>query len=174
MPAFRNQTSPRRAGPAKSSSLFWKNCCRLMSAFWHLADNPTAPEFVRYWTKADKVDCAGNRLTSLSAYRYSKLTLRPSSNPALLKALRNGARSTDAVSAPDCCARPFGAGNLPHGGGISIATGAPCFSRSKKMSARKPDGLTSRGSKASALRFLPVTSARSLSKRMLSLAPSHQ
>jgi len=22
--------------------------------FWHLADNPTAPAFVRYWTKADK------------------------------------------------------------------------------------------------------------------------
>jgi hypothetical protein len=22
--------------------------------YWHLADNPTAPEFVRYWTKADK------------------------------------------------------------------------------------------------------------------------
>jgi hypothetical protein len=21
--------------------------------FWHLADNPTAPAFVRYWTKAD-------------------------------------------------------------------------------------------------------------------------
>jgi hypothetical protein len=23
--------------------------------FWHLADNPIAPTFVRYWTKADKV-----------------------------------------------------------------------------------------------------------------------
>lgn len=22
--------------------------------YWHLADNPTAPVFVRYWTKADK------------------------------------------------------------------------------------------------------------------------
>jgi hypothetical protein len=24
-------------------------------SFWHLADNPAAPGFVRYWTKADKV-----------------------------------------------------------------------------------------------------------------------
>jgi len=23
-------------------------------AYWHLADNSAAPEFVRYWTKADK------------------------------------------------------------------------------------------------------------------------
>ena len=23
--------------------------------YWHLADNPTAPAFVRFWTKADKV-----------------------------------------------------------------------------------------------------------------------
>jgi hypothetical protein len=33
------------------------HCNRLAQAqvcLWHLADNPTAPAFVRYWTKADK------------------------------------------------------------------------------------------------------------------------
>jgi hypothetical protein len=34
--------------------------CRSFAAsanvrYWHLADNPTAPAFVRYWTEADKV-----------------------------------------------------------------------------------------------------------------------
>jgi hypothetical protein len=25
-------------------------------AYWHLANNPVAPAFVRYWTKADKAE----------------------------------------------------------------------------------------------------------------------
>jgi len=27
--------------------------CSANGRFWHLADNPTAPAFVRFWTKAD-------------------------------------------------------------------------------------------------------------------------
>src|SRR5450755_2571879 len=31
-------------------------CCllRCVVAYWHKADNPVAPAFVRFWTKADK------------------------------------------------------------------------------------------------------------------------
>jgi hypothetical protein len=28
--------------------------CLASVCFWHKADNPTVPAFVRYWTKADK------------------------------------------------------------------------------------------------------------------------
>ena len=28
---------------------------RCIGRYWHIADNPTTPAFVRFWTKADKV-----------------------------------------------------------------------------------------------------------------------
>jgi hypothetical protein len=30
-------------------------CQRRFTVIWHIADNPTVPAFVRFWTKADKV-----------------------------------------------------------------------------------------------------------------------
>ena len=42
-------------------------------AYWHLADNPAVPAFVRFWTKADKrrfLACDG-----LSAYASSREVL---------------------------------------------------------------------------------------------------
>ena len=32
-----------------------RSCCGAFGRLWHKADNPVAPAFVRYWTRADKV-----------------------------------------------------------------------------------------------------------------------
>jgi hypothetical protein len=47
-----------------------------MSAFWHLADNPTAPEFVRYWTKADKVDFSARMVCPLPKADMPRATIK--------------------------------------------------------------------------------------------------
>jgi hypothetical protein len=37
--------------------------------FWHLTDNPTAPMFVRYWTRADNRQfLAGDGLSAFDPY----------------------------------------------------------------------------------------------------------
>jgi hypothetical protein len=42
----------------KKTKFVWRELYELLSIrrdvrLWHLADNPVAPAFVRYWTKAD-------------------------------------------------------------------------------------------------------------------------
>ena len=48
-------------------------------AYWHLADKPTAPEFVRYWTKADNGGvCPGGGLSASLIGRSGSSTFKPS------------------------------------------------------------------------------------------------
>src|ERR1017187_10736806 len=47
--------------------------------FWHLADNPTAPAFVRYWTKADKAGFWREMVCPLLTHKRHGVDVRSSS-----------------------------------------------------------------------------------------------
>jgi hypothetical protein len=53
---------------------FGSACLKCDVAYWHIADNAAAPEFVRYWTRADKVALgASNSLSTNDPSRHWRL-----------------------------------------------------------------------------------------------------
>ena len=57
MPNLLKGRDPRRAGQCEATASISRHVC-----FWHLADNPTTPVFVRFQSKADKANFGQGRL----------------------------------------------------------------------------------------------------------------